>query len=177
MTLTDRYLTINKKVEKAEKFLAVLFISLIVLIIFASTISRYAFNNPLFGADRLATYLMVWLGFIGFQIAASKLRHIEIEAVKAKVKPGIRYVMQIITSLLAAVFLVIMFVLSWDFVAESKTLNDSDIVLNVPLWQIQLILPISFIVSALRYFFSAFLWLDVLKGRRKEEEFITKQFL
>jgi C4-dicarboxylate transporter, DctQ subunit len=177
MSITTTYLNINKAFEKLEKAVAVTIITAIVLIVFAGTVARYAFHEPLFGADRLATYLMVWLGFIGFQIATSKLRHIEIEFLKARVKPELRWLMSSITCFLAAGFLVAVFVLSWEYMLLSRDMGDEDIVLAIPLWWIILIIPVSFIISAIRYFFSGLLWIDVMKGRRKEEEIFKKQLL
>jgi C4-dicarboxylate transporter, DctQ subunit len=177
MIITNAYIKVNKAFEKFEKYFAVLVITAIVLIVFAGTVARYVLKEPLFGADRLATYLMVWLGFIGFQIASSKLRHIEIEVLKARVKEHFRYLMNIITCFLAAVFLVILFVLSFEYMEHSREMGDVDVVLNIPIWIIILILPLSFIISAIRYFFSAFLWIDVLKGRRQESEIVKKQLL
>jgi C4-dicarboxylate transporter, DctQ subunit len=177
MSLTEAYLRANRIFEKIEKGVAVFIISSIVLIVFAATLSRYLFSEPIFGADRLATYLMVWLGFIGFQIATSKLRHIEVEFMKARVKPKIRYLMNIVTSLLATLFLSVLFWLSFTYMNMSREMGDKDIVLNIPIWWIILILPLSFLTSAIRYFFSAFLWLDIAKGRRKEEDIAQKQLM
>ncbi|MBN4065880.1 TRAP transporter small permease [Candidatus Amoebophilus asiaticus] len=177
MTITDLYIKVNRKIEAVEKFLAVTLISAIVLIVFASTVARYVFKEPLFGADRLATYLMVWLGFIGFQIATSKLRHIELEFIRTKVSDAIKYKLNIITSLVAAIFLSIMFVLSLSYLQASMTLEDKDIVLGIPLWMIIIIIPVSFCISAIRYFFSIFLWKDVLKGKRRKEDIVKKQLI
>jgi C4-dicarboxylate transporter, DctQ subunit len=177
MDITSAYLKINRAFEKVEKAIAVAIITAIVIIVFAATISRYLVGEPIFGADRLATYLMVWLGFIGFQIATSKLRHIEVESVKARVKPKVRFIMNIITSFLAAGFLIALFWFSFDYMLMSKEMEDTDVVLNIPLWWIILILPLSFFISAIRYFFSAFLWMDVLMEKRKEEDIVQKQLL
>lgn len=177
MSITGAYLKINSKVEVVEKYIAVFIISAIVLIVFSGTVARYIFKEPLFGADRLATYLMVWLGFIGFQIATSKLRHIEIEFLKAKVKAKVKYRMNIVTSLLAAVFLFIISVLSYEYMELSRELGDLDLVLNIPIWWIILVMPISFVLSAIRYTFSSLLWYDVYKGSRKEEEIVQKHLL
>lgn len=177
MRFTDVYLKINRAFEQFEKWLAIALISFIVIIVFAGTIARYVFNEPLFGADRLATYLMVWLGFIGFQIATSKLRHIEVEFLKARVSAQTKYKMNMATSFLAAIFLVIFAIIGFKYVGRSIELADVDLVLSIPLWIIILIIPISFSIAAVRFFCTIFLWLDVLKGIRKEEEILKKQIL
>lgn len=177
MTITDHYLNLNKVVEKAEKFIAVLIISAIVLIIFFGTLARYIFESPLYWSEPVATYLMVWLGFLGFQIATSKLRHIEIEFLKAKVNEKTKYKMNIATSLIASVFLFFFFYLSYEYVMASKEMGDLVKAFEFPMWIVLLILPISFLLSAIRFAFAALLWLDVLKGKRKESDIVVKQLL
>lgn len=177
MRFTDIYLKINRAFEQLEKWLAIFLISCIVIIVFSGTIARYVFNEPLYGADRLATYMMVWLGFIGFQIATSKLRHIEVEFLKARVSNSVKYKMNMATSFLAAVFLVIFSFIGFKYVGRSMELADVDLVLSIPLWMIILIIPLSFSISAIRFFCTIFLWLDVLKGYRKEEEILKKKIL
>ncbi|HET6244028.1 MAG: TRAP transporter small permease [Bacteroidetes bacterium] len=177
MSLTGYYLKANAKFEIFEKYFAVAVITAIVVIVFAGTVSRYALKEPLFGVDRLATYLMVWLGFIGFQIATSKLRHVEIEFIKAKVKPKTKYLMNIVTCFLASVFLFIICLLSYEYMQISKEMNDIDVVLGIPIWWIILIVPLSFLLSAIRYAFSSLLWYDVYSGRRQEEEIVQKQMI
>jgi len=174
---TDSYFIINRRVEKVEKFIAVLIISLIVLIIFSATVSRYLFNASLFGAERISTYLMIWLGFLGFQIATSRMRHIEVGFITQKVNPRTRYILNFISELVSSMICLIFSVLSISFLLQSLELGDKDIVLEIPIWIIILILPLSFFLSAVRFFISSFLWIDVLKGLRKEEEFVKKEFL
>ncbi len=177
MSITDHYIKVNKTVESVEKFLAVIIISAIVLIVFTGTLARYIFEAPLYWADSIATLLMVWLGFIGFQIATSKLRHIEIEFLKAKVKEATKYKMNIATSIIASIFLFLFFLLSWQYVLASKEMGDTVKAFEFPMWLVLIILPISFFLSAIRFAFAAFLWFDVLKGKRKEGDIVVKQLL
>lgn len=177
MSLTDSYLKINKGFEVVEKFFAIIIISAIVLIVFAGTLARYVFENPLYWADPVATYLMVWLGFLGFQIATSKLRHIEIEFIKAKVEEKTKFKMNIVTSIIASFFLFIFFYLAYQYVLASKEMGDLVKSFDFPMWIILLILPISFFLSAIRFAFAALLWFDVLRGKRKESDIVVKQVL
>lgn len=177
MAITDSYIKINKVVESVEKFLAVLFISAIVIIIFFGTLARYIFESPLYWAEPVATYLMVWLGFIGFQIATSKLRHIEIEFLKAKVQEKTKYKMNIATSFIASIFLFIFFYLAYQYVLASKEMGDLVKAFEFPMWIVLSILPISFFLSAIRFAFAGLLWYDVLTGKRKESDIVVKQLL
>ncbi|MCS6980235.1 MAG: TRAP transporter small permease [Flavobacteriales bacterium] len=172
-----RYLSLNNWIGVLEKLLAILLISGIVVVVFAGTFSRYVLNQPIFGADRLATYAMVWLGFLGFQIATAKMRHIEVEFLKARVSGKVKAVMNMTACLLAALFLFQFAFYGYEYVVQSRELGDRDLVLDIPLWYIVAIIPVSFAISALRFFFGIFLWLEVFRGRLKEEEFVSKQVL
>lgn len=177
MKITTWYLKINGWFEKLEKVISVAIILSIVLVVFAGTVSRYVFNVPLYGVDRLGTYLMIWLGFIGFQIATSKIRHIEVEFVKSKVSERVKYIMNMFINLVAAIVIFIFAMLSYKYSILSMQFNDKDPVLEIPMWWVIMIIPISFIISSVRFFFTIFLWLDVLQGKRKETDIVKKQIL
>ncbi len=177
MKITTWYLKINGWFEKLEKVISVAIILGIVLVVFAGTLSRYIFNAPLYGVDRLGTYLMIWLGFIGFQIATSKIRHIEVEFVKSKVLERVKYVMNMFINLMAAIVIFIFAMLSYKYTLIEMEENYKDQVLGIPMWWVIMIIPISFMISSVRFFFTIFLWLDVLLGKRKETDIVKKQIL
>lgn len=177
MKITTWYLKLNGWFEKLEKVISVAIILSIVLVVFAGTVSRYIFNVPLYGVDRLGTYLMIWLGFIGFQIATSKIRHIEVEFVKSKVSERVKCMMNMFINLVAAIVIFIFAMLSYKYTTVSMELNDKDPVLGIPMWWVIMIIPISFIISSVRFIFTIFLWLDVLQGKRKETDIVKKQIL
>jgi TRAP-type C4-dicarboxylate transport system permease small subunit len=177
MKITTWYLKLNGWFEKLEKVISVVIILSIVLVVFAGTVSRYIFNVPLYGVDRLGTYLMIWLGFIGFQIATSKIRHIEVEFVKSKVSEPVKCMMNMFINLVAAIVIFIFAILSYKYTTLSMEFNDKDPVLGIPMWWVIMIIPISFIISSVRFIFTIFLWLDVLQGKRKETDIVKKQIL
>lgn len=177
MKITTWYLKLNGWFEKLEKVISVAIILSIVLVVFAGTVSRYIFNVPLYGVDRLGTYLMIWLGFIGFQIATSKIRHIEVEFVKSKVSERVKCMMNMFINLVAAIVIFIFAMLSYKYTTLSMEFNDKDPLLGIPMWWVIMIIPISFIISSVRFIFTIFLWLDVLQGKRKETDIVKKQIL
>lgn len=177
MKITTWYLKLNGWFEKLEKVISVTIILSIVLVVFAGTVSRYIFNVPLYGVDRLGTYLMIWLGFIGFQIATSKIRHIEVEFVKSKVSEPVKCMMNMFINLVAAIVIFIFAMLSYKYTTLSMEFNDKDPVLGIPMWWVIMIIPISFMISSVRFLFTIFLWLDVLQGKRKETDIVKKQIL
>lgn len=177
MMITRLYLKASRLLEYLEKALAITLISGIVVIVFAGTFARYVLNEPLFGADRLATYAMVWLGFLGFQIATSKMRHIEVEFLKARMPAKTKALMNMVVCVLAALFLLQFARYGYEYMLQSRELDDRDLVLGIPLWYIVAIIPVSFLVSAVRFFFTTFLWFEVWMGKREETDFVSKQIV
>lgn len=177
MKLTDAYIKVNAVLERIEKVVVVFLMLAIVLVVFIGTLSRYVWNEPIFGIDRLGTYLMVWLGFIGFQIATSKIRHIEVEFIKARLKPSAKYLLNIIGSIVASGVLIIFGILSYQYTKISFEFKDMDTVIHLPMWLIISIIPFSFFISSVRFLFIALLWHDVRTGRRAETDIVKKQLI
>lgn len=177
MRLTSIYLKVNSIIEILEKVISVFIILAIVIVVFTGTFSRYIFNKPIYGVDRIGTYLMIWLGFIGFQIATSKMRHIEIEFLKAKVSSKVRYGMNIFISIFGSAVMLIFGLLSLKYTQMSMEFKDIDPVIKVPMYLIIMIIPISFFISSFRSLFNSFLWLDVMKGKRDENDIVKKQLM
>lgn len=65
--------------DRAERFMSVLFLSGIVLAILLQVFFRYVLNSPLIGPEELATLLYIWLVFIGADIALRRGEHVSID--------------------------------------------------------------------------------------------------
>ena len=59
-----------KYIEKFEKIVACLSVSVMAILVFVNVIARFVFNNPLAVADEMSCYLFVLMSFMGTAIAA-----------------------------------------------------------------------------------------------------------
>jgi TRAP-type C4-dicarboxylate transport system permease small subunit len=66
-------------VGKIELSAAVIILGAIVAIILSQVFSRYVLGKPLIWAEELATYLLIWLGFVAASVAYKLRRHIAIQ--------------------------------------------------------------------------------------------------
>lgn len=89
-----------------ESILAVSTVATIVLIILAQVFSRYVLGRPLIWAEELATYLLIWLGFLSASVALKMKRHITIRTFDAFVSERARQYASAFAYLCAAAALV-----------------------------------------------------------------------
>ena len=54
-----------KYIEKFEKIVACLSVSVMAILVFINVIARFVFNNPLAVADEMSCYLFVLMSFMG----------------------------------------------------------------------------------------------------------------
>ncbi|AZO93365.1 TRAP transporter small permease [Halocella sp. SP3-1] len=106
----------KKTIEKIDLYftelinliISLLFIAMFIVIIIGVW-KRYVINNPWFGAEEAARYLMVYLVFIGICSAYNKNRHPSLTFVINRFSPAFRRVWFIIIDLIIFVLLIYMF--------------------------------------------------------------------
>ena len=65
-----------KYIEKFEKIVACLSVSVMAILVFINVIARFVFNNPLAVADEMSCYLFVLMSFMGTARAARRNAHV-----------------------------------------------------------------------------------------------------
>ena len=94
-------------VGRAEVFAAVTILGAIVAIILSQVFSRYVLGRPLIWAEELATYLLIWLGFVAASVAYKLRRHITIQTFGGLLSPRTKRVADALVHLLIFIVLAI----------------------------------------------------------------------
>lgn len=121
-----------------------------ILLAFTQIVLRNGFNGGLLWADALLRVLVLWIALLGAMVASREQRHINIDLIGRFLPPAGKRAAAIIAAAFTAG---ICMALSWycfDFVRmeyESPSLAFA----NVPTWVCESILPVAFILIALRY--------------------------
>lgn len=92
---------------KAELFVAVSILAAIVGIILSQVFSRYVMGTPLIWAEEMATYLLIWLGFVAASVAYKLRRHIAIQTYDSFLPDAARRIAGALIHLLILAVLVI----------------------------------------------------------------------
>ena len=148
----------------ADWLLAVLF-AVIILIMIAQVIFRYALNHSLFWSEEIVRYLFIWLVFLGGAMVLRDREHIGVEFFLSKLPDRISQVLEKInTGLIVAVNL--LFVIAGFFwVYEIR--GSYSPALGLPLnWLLYGALPVSSLLSLV----FGIEWLFRKMAKRSEEK-------
>lgn len=95
----------------------------IVSIVSYSTISRYAFNRPMAWMEEMAGLLLMACCFLAFPFVFAKGVHIKVTLLTGKVPSTARMCMEIVSGILAFLYLALFVKLTYDFTYDSYLLD------------------------------------------------------
>jgi len=122
------------------------------LVLFANVVARYGFNDSFPWAEELTRYAIVWMVFIGSSLAASKGAHISVDVLMRLLgKSGAGKALIVGVDLLCTALSVLLVVFGWDLVAQAREFGQVTPSLQVPLWAVQLAMPVGGALMTLRF--------------------------
>ncbi|HXH76570.1 MAG TPA: TRAP transporter small permease subunit [Bacteriovoracaceae bacterium] len=141
---------------KIEKVIASLFIFVLTVFVILDVGARELFKTGIPWAQKGAVYMMIWAGFIGAILVAHKLEHLRPEVADkfwtGKLKPW--YLR--IQNFLVFIFCAVMAWYSVVYVIESREFADRNIIIDMPMWILQSVIPYCFFSMSLRYLYYSF---------------------
>lgn len=141
---------------KIEKFVASVFIFLLTILVIFDVGSREIAQTGIPWAQKSAVYLMIWAGFLGAVLVTHKVEHLRPEVGDKLWKGKSKIWAMRMQNLLVLIFCVVMTKASVNYVLESKEFGDENIILNTPMWLLQLVIPYCFLSMSLRYLYFTF---------------------
>lgn len=139
-----------------ETFLLLFFLFLAILLACTQILLRNFFDSGIFWADSALRVMVLWIGMIGAMFASRNKKHIRIDIFSHYFPEKIQNNIWRVTEVITAIVCVIAAYYSIEFIKYEY--EDGLIAFaNVPVWLCETIIPIAFIVMALRYFFYALL--------------------
>lgn len=134
-----------------ERAFLVTALSVMCLVVFLDFALRELFSYGFVWAKELAMFLMIWVGFVGASLATRANRHLVVGIPEKLFPPKIlRYVSSFVSALVVVLTLFIAY-LGWQYVMETRMFEERSLVLRIPLWYVQMIIPLSLLVIALRF--------------------------
>jgi len=127
--------------EKALDTLTVVLFSVMFATIIVQIVLRYVFNAPLVWTDEAASYLFVWIAFLGWAMATRKRVHIGISVISDRLPPRWRRVLHAFWCLGTLAFALILL-----FVGAMITRNNVDVrmvSIDFAFWPVYLAVPIA----------------------------------
>jgi TRAP-type C4-dicarboxylate transport system permease small subunit len=141
---------------KIETILASIFVLFLTIFVIVDVGAREIFSSGIPWTQKSAVYLMIWTGFLGAVLVTQKAEHLRPEiADKIWKGKGAKFYLHV-QNLIILIFCVLMAYNSFLYVAESREFADRNIILDIPMWWLQMIIPYAFISMSLRYLYFTF---------------------
>lgn len=122
------------------------------------------FPNGLIWSQPFALVLTLWVGFLGASMATKDNRHLKVEAVQKALPENLRRISGLISGFLTAGFCLLLAWLAWRYVGyQREDWLDSDEMgalydgIDIAKWQGSLILPVAYVLMAVRFVANGFL--------------------
>lgn len=154
-----------KKWDKVELYLAGITIALALLISFAEVVARFIFGFSFYWAKEYILFFIIWSTFLSSSQVLKRGKHIRLSFVVELLPPKFQKYMEIITSILGAIFCVILLVSGYQLVIhafESGVTTTS--LAKTPLWIPYSIMPIAGLLFSIRFIEH---FIEVLTAGRK----------
>lgn len=105
----------------AAEWLAVGLLVAMVVVVTAAVFYRYVLDDSLVWYDEGASFLLVWLTFVGSVAVARRRRHISFELFVERRTPGVRRALEVAAELCILAFQLVLVVYGWNLV---QTMGD-----------------------------------------------------
>ncbi len=132
-----------------ENLLVVLALAAMVLLPLTEIVLRKAFHTGISGSSIFVQHLTLLVGMLGGALAARDNRLLAMAALTNVLKGKWKSAATLVTSAIAIGLTVFLVVASWQFI-QSEQESGNKLPYNIPVWIVQLILPLGFAVVAWR---------------------------
>ena len=151
-----------QKLQQSEVVLSKIENALIIVILFATMfiavtqiVLRNGFSSGLSWADPALKMLVLYITIIGSIIATRENKHLSIDVLSKFLPVHLNHFVQKCTNTFAAIICILMSYYSLELLLLAKEFQD--VAFNgIPLWIMQLILPIGFLLMAIRFVINNF---------------------
>ncbi len=130
--------------NKIEEWLIAFLLSAMTLITFSQVVARYVFNSGAVWALELTTYLFAWLVLIGAAYIIKCGAHIAVDSLVELFPEKIRKRVTLFAIFVCMIFVLIMFVGSYQYISLLKEIEVELEDLPVLEWQAKIALPLGF---------------------------------
>lgn len=149
----DKFFELLTKFERVLASSLIFFLTVMVVI---DVGARELFKTGVPWAQKGAVYMMIWAGFLGAVLITQKVEHLRPEIADKIWKGKARGIYLRFHNLLVFLFTASMTYYSYLYVSESREFGDMNVIINTPMWVLQMIIPYTFFSMSLRYLYFIF---------------------
>lgn len=148
MNILTRLDEISNKLEKGFLGGTIIFTS---LLLFVNVVMRYVFLLPIYWAEELARYLMVWMIFIGASQVSKFGGHVAVDIVPRFLSKRSNTILTIIVNLICILFCILLAYFSFKQMLRVKVAHQVSPAMELPMWIAYLSIPLGVVLMLIRY--------------------------
>jgi TRAP-type C4-dicarboxylate transport system permease small subunit len=137
---------------KIEAFTCFLALTLGTLALFADIVGREILGQGIFGAQRTAVYCMAVAGVLGFSYVVSQGGHLRPTVIDKLLPASLDFTMSRVGDFVSGVICCGLAYAAFLFVRGTFEIGEYSMTLPIPIWTVQIILPIAFGLAGFKYF-------------------------
>ncbi|MBF0118351.1 MAG: TRAP transporter small permease subunit [Desulfobacterales bacterium] len=137
--------------RRIEEILITFFSFLMIFLVLFQIVLRDIFHSGIMGGDALVRHLILWVAFLGACRATSDKTHIRIDIASRIIPQNKQYILNIAVDVFSILICAILFYSSIKFVSSEYSAAAKLSFLNIPIWIVQIIIPLGYFIIILRF--------------------------
>lgn len=138
-------------VSKAERAVTLVAFAVMTLVIIADVASRKFTGIGIAGAPRIGVFAMIATAFVSFGLASDARRHLRPKFADQWLPASWDGALTRMQELLTAAFCLVFAIVATGVVYETYELGEATRMLRIPVWPMQALIPIVFLIAAIRH--------------------------
>lgn len=148
-----------------EKALVAFCLAGMVILVLIQIILRNFWNSGLVGGDSIVKHLVLWVAFLGASLATRDHSHIRIDVASKILPTRLKPAIQAVVDCFSIVVTAMLFYAAYKFVALEYEGHATLPFFDIPVWVMEIIIPIGFLTILMRFVYQAFLnFQKIVKG-------------
>lgn len=147
---------LDRCLEAIEVTSAAILLSSAVFVVLADILSRTVLGHSISWATELARYAIIWMVFIGSSLAARTGAHITIDVAAELLPTRFARILLFFASILSAIGCALIAYLGQTLVSMMMMFSQKSPSLEIPMWIIYCIIPVSFLMMSVRFIQAGF---------------------
>lgn len=138
-------------IEKIEEWVVSLSVIIMAILMVVSVFMRTVLNRSLTFSEEIGQLLLIIVSFFGIGYCVRRNRHVNMSMVFDAANKKGKKVMMFIVSIVSAALMILLFVLSIQYIMSVAKLGRTSPALRIPMSWFYISLPIGFIIAAVEY--------------------------
>lgn len=142
-------------IMRAERIICCAGLALAAAALCADVFSREILGQGIYGVQKFAVYCCAVAGALGLSVVVHSGGHLRVTAIDALIPQRFLGIVACIGDVISALACLFLAYYAQQFVYNTFRFQEMDTILQIPIWWVQIVLPVAFALAALKYLLHA----------------------